>query len=389
MASTSIFLSSSCGGKVSSSTISSEPEKGYPFKSFVPQLNVQTDYPFERSRVWALPKAEAAYHLIHSELSVAEQVKIFNRLFPEEKADKDVLEGHSLGSTPNCSGVKEEQAEENMTLRYSVPDRQLCIAIRSQEDSKVIQTMFDEAVLCEGFYVQESLHGLIVRNYPDELVFAFTAYATEVDDETLDSALSRSDISLKTIEALIDKMPAISTEIEQNVFARIFPQDRSGYFFFDEAMAEEEKKTGVRAITPAFQKTYFGHFENQPKPYIPYLTEASLSLVKKFFCKISVASVTLLDLLGQADEEMLKIFLKHHGKNILSFQFEHLLLYGCSEELILDISDHLEKKALDEDCLRIAVLRQYSKAVIEKIQTKCPPKYRLLGRDGLFLNDLI
>lgn len=474
MASSSTSISSS-STSMSSSMNRSDQKKASDLTPFVSR-KLQRPHSFDGSRQRDLPAAETSYYSINKNLPINKQAEIFARLFPPDKDAKrdfaDSLEkvfeskvpsknsDEKLDSRDLCERflswitdgelsqlvdqvtICEEDGSENnpldyihgrvwgtcdqavqkMALRYPVSDHHLRLVILTGYKPETIRAMFDQAILCERFTVQESLSSLIFQDYPDELILLFSKHAdnveysafkaaqsrsdtspqtimalrnkvsldaliryrepeelivstlverAEADNQSLSSALSRPDISLTTIEAFLDKVPEVHEEVWENLFVRIFPPEHSGKCFFDSAFENKENRMALHMITPEFWDAYSKQFEGLPKPYIPHLSQASLDFIQKIFNRTSIVPISLLDLLGQADEATLKIFFSYRGKNISSFQLAHLLLYGYSEELVLDICDQLEDGDVDSDCIEAARLRKYSEAVIQKIETKC------------------
>ena len=248
-------------------------------------------------------------------LSFLSDEELSKRVDLVEVREKDGLKNNPLDYIHKRLWGNCNQAVQKMALRYPVNDHHLKLAVLSGYTSETIRAMLDQAILYKRFPVQESLGYLISQDYPDELIRLFCKHADnveysafklaqsradlsdatieallnkvsldalirrdepealilsalgpreEADNESLDSAVSRPDISLTTIEAILDKVPEVREEVWEAIFSRIFPSEHSANCFFDSAFENDADRMELRMITPEFWNAYSKQFQDKP-----------------------------------------------------------------------------------------------------------------------------
>lgn len=262
----------------------------------------------------------------------------------------------------NHQGENPEIAVQRMALIYPVTTIHLENALSKSYSPKTMQLMLQQACIHQDVDTKECLPWLFCHGYPEKLIRLFIMYASEIEFRHLPKAF-KLNFSLKTIEILVDKIP----ELEDEIWNYIFPETHSMLDFFEEQLAKFKEGTEDDLLPPRFFDLYWEHFKDKPKPYLPHLTPFPNTFIRKVIHKCPALSFDIGRVLGQVDEEMLWFLLKQNI-SVLPLHFEHVLLYGYSDKLVLYLFERFKKGELSKQALKIARLRHYSQEVIHKLE---------------------
>jgi hypothetical protein len=242
-------------------------------------------------------------------------------------------------------------------------------ALCKKYDPEIIELMLNQALQNEDLDTTECIDELFQGEYPDELIAQFVTHAHTLLLKNFGDALELK--YYKTAEAFLDK----ASEVPGCIWGKIFPAKNSIFDAFDRAKAKFTETTGHQCLTDEFLDSYYASFKDKPKPYLPHLTPLPRALILKLIQKCPELSrqFGLGDVLGQLEEDLIG-FLLGDNIDVIPFQFEHVLLYGYSEKLVLHLCRQVKPgELLDRDILQIAVLRGYSPIAILELKDKCPP----------------
>lgn len=259
-----------------------------------------------------------------------------------------------------------EKAVREIAKKYFVTENHLERAIIQGYSSETLQVLLEQALIHdENIDTKNCIYWLFEkrRDYSDELFFHFISHANETEHRYVLEAFKTENLSDKTLELFLIK----AKELHPTLTVILFPNNMSEFFFKKSKEFREQKE---EAFTKTGLMKYWHSFKDKPKPYLPYQTRFSDSLIKKVIDKSS-SIFGLGDLIGSATEEVLDYLLsKNPDWELNPLDFEHILLCGYSEDFVLKVCDRLEKEDVEDSMIEIAKIRNYSQEVIQKLQEK-------------------
>lgn len=225
----------------------------------------------------------------------------------------------------------------------------LMYAIQQRCSSGTLRILLNKAIQGNrNLDTKHCIHWLFEAKLPHELMIQFLSHSSEFDYQSLYYAL---------------KLPLPANAIE-SIVAKLIKRHDPIWVSRCRSIILKEKAPERRGLE---------FFKNLPKPYLPNLTPIPSSLFKKIVenCFDFFSSdFRWTELLGKVEDEMLWEALER-GVRVTPADFELVLLYGYSEELVLHLCKCFNSKTLDSRIIEIAKMRNYSPELQSQLQVKC------------------